>query len=164
MTSPNKQHQSGHARAYIKQEWNNLGSKLYVTLGDMPNTCIIFDKGAILVKAISEAAALSSDDVCFEWGEMMDDTVVDIWKAIGKALEVYSDDPSQAYKQGYAEGESKVLREWNQSLHTPGPTDADKKAAIEKELLALKDEITRIAMLPEQLTLPLYKSPVSTSP
>jgi hypothetical protein len=50
------------------------------------------------------------------WSTAVEDSIVDMWKAIGKALDVYSDEPGKAYQQGFAEGEAKVLREWNEAL------------------------------------------------
>lgn len=124
MTTPNKHHQSGNATAYLKDDWATSGMELYVRLSD--NCCATFDKGNIIMQQWTPGQTYGRDDVCLAWHITMEDNVIDMFKAIGKALDIYSDEPSQAYKQGYAEGEAKVLREWNESLRcsTNGPVPA----------------------------------------
>lgn len=113
MTAPNKSHQSGHARAFIDYEPMSASNKLYV----MHEQDIVgFKDGAIFLTPITEGFLPSQDSCIVAWTDPVEDTIVDIFKAIGKALEIYSDEPSQAYKQGFAEGQAAVLREWNESL------------------------------------------------
>jgi hypothetical protein len=90
-------------------------ASLYVMLEDH---VVSFEKGAMVAKKLNlnEGSVMDDDYACLVWSEQLEDTIVDIFKAIGKALDIYSDEPGQAYKQGFAEGEAKVLREWNESL------------------------------------------------
>jgi len=119
--TPNIAHQSGHARAYIKQDWAAYsGPQLFVTLGE--DTTVVFDKGTLLLRTVQGGTTPAPDEIALTWAEPLTDTIVDIFKAIGKALDIYSDEPSQAFKQGFAEGEAKVLREWNEDLRNHGVT------------------------------------------
>lgn len=114
MTAPNKSHQSGHARAFIDHDPLTMVNNLYVM---HEQQMVVFGKGgSITLVPLIEGLQASLSDCVVSWTDPLEDTIVDIFKAIGKALEIYSDEPSQAYKQGFAEGQAAVLREWNESL------------------------------------------------
>ena len=113
MTSPNTPHQSGHWRAYIDTDPFGRKSTLFVMKdGDIAR----FYNQTLSIVVIDEAVRADDEHAMMVWDDVFEDDIVDMWKAIGKALDVYSDKPSQAYAQGFANGESKVLREWNESL------------------------------------------------
>lgn len=113
MTSPNKSHQSGHARAFIDHDPLTMMNRLYVM---HEQYMVELKNGDIYMTPLVEGLTPTVDTCILAWTDTVEDTIVDIFKAIGKALEVYSDEPSQAYKQGFAEGQAAVLREWNESL------------------------------------------------
>lgn len=114
MVAPNQLFQSGRARAYITHEPWSMAYHLYVCLED---DLLRFTKdGSILLEPMQEGVMPNSENATLSWTELIEDEVVDVFKAICKALELYSEGPGQAYKQGFAEGEAKVLREWNESL------------------------------------------------
>ena len=115
MTAPNISHQSGHARAFIDHDPVSMGNRLYV----MHEQHIVqFKDGAIYFTPLQEGVYLGNQEgkPFAAWTDPVEDTIIDIFKAVAKALEIYSDEPSQAYKQGFAEGQAAVLREWNESL------------------------------------------------
>ena len=114
MTSPNISHQSGNYRAYVETSPHQRENVLYLMKEDF--VLSIADPSIKSALVIDEIRLDSETQSFFRWSDMLEDDLVDMWKAIGKALDVYSDEPGQAYKQGYAEGETKVLREWNETL------------------------------------------------
>jgi hypothetical protein len=113
MTAPNISHQSGHARAFIDHDPMSMTNLLYVMHEEY---MVEFKDGSIVMTRSPEGIAPNRDSAVMVWTDMVEDTIVDIFKAIGKALEIYSDEPSQAYKQGFAEGQVAVYKEWNESL------------------------------------------------
>jgi len=113
VTAPNKSHQSGHARAFIDHDPMSMSNQLYVM---HEQQMVTFHKGAVRLTPMIEGLRAAEADCIVTWTDPLEDVIVDIFKAIGKALEIYSDEPSQAYKQGFAEGQAAVLREWNESL------------------------------------------------
>ena len=113
MTAPNISHQSGHARVFIDHDPMSMNNRMYIV---HERHIVRFKDGDLLFSPLIDGVRSAGDEAALEWDELHEDSVIDIFKAIGKALEIYSDEPSQAYKQGFAEGESKVLREWNESL------------------------------------------------
>lgn len=113
MTSVNRLHQSGHARAFIVHEPHTDSNRMFV----MHEGFVVQLQGDCMTMSRAEEGTMATPDEAFcSWSGAVEDQVVDVFKAIAKALELYSDEPSQAFRQGYAEGESKVLREWNESL------------------------------------------------
>ena len=113
MTAPNISHQSGHARAYIDHEPYSMLNSMYVM---HEQHAVTYENGCIVMRLLQEGVLHGDAKPFLEWSDPVEDTIVDIFKAVGKALEIYSDAPSQAYKQGFAEGQAAVLREWNESL------------------------------------------------
>ena len=114
MVAPNQLFQSGRARAFLQHEPWSMTYRLYVSIED---DLLRFDNhGGIILEPMEEGVKPSNDNATLAWTENVEDEVVDVFKAICKALELYSEGPGQAYKQGFAEGEAKVLREWNESL------------------------------------------------
>lgn len=114
MTAPNVTHQSGHARAFIEHTPFNLTNRLFVM---HEGYIVTFEKnGMLTVSALDENLVANDGQALLVWGDQLEDTIIDIFKAIAKALELYSDEPGQAYKQGFAEGQTSVYREWNASL------------------------------------------------
>lgn len=112
--TPNIAHQSGHFRAYIETAPFHQKSTLYVFNED---SVVTIGNGGVSFETMPpEAQHLDTKHTFIEWSNHFEDDIVDMWKAVGKALDVYSDEPGKAYKQGLAEGEAKVLREWNESL------------------------------------------------
>lgn len=113
--TPNVLHQSGSARAYIKQDpFSSMAYSLFVSMDG--NYVVTLNDGQMIVNKVPEGTAVGSDQALLTWSMDFDETVVDIFKAICKSLDLYSDDPTEAYKRGLAEGESKVLREWLASV------------------------------------------------
>lgn len=115
MASVNRSHQSGHARAFIDHEPFSMANRLFVYHEDHIITPSP-SGGGLVFTPMDEGVRPPITDAFTAWSDMVEDPVVDIFKAIGKALDIYSDEPSQAYKQGYAEGVAATLREWNESL------------------------------------------------
>jgi len=113
MTNPNKPYQSGHWRAYIDTDPMGRKSTLFVMKDD--NVAMIYEKGLSLVR-MDEAVKLNDDKALMEWDDFFEDDIIDMWKAVGKALDVYNDQPGRAYAQGLSEGRAEVLREWNDEL------------------------------------------------
>ena len=126
MTTANQRHQSGYATAYIKDELWSPGKDLYVTTGEGRYIVTFTEGGTLTMKPMDQGVAFDSREAFISWAPEMEDTIIDIFKAIGKALDIYSDEPGQAYKQGYAEGQAAVLREWNNVLRgvEPGKPEA----------------------------------------
>lgn len=91
----------------------SMSNQLYVM---HEQQMVTFHKGAVRLTPMIEGLRAAEADCIVTWTDPLEDVIVDIFKAIGKALEIYSDEPSQAYKQGFAEGQAAVLREWNESL------------------------------------------------
>lgn len=120
--TPNKAHQSGHWRAYIDTSPVSRSAVLYVMNERHVATV---DSPSMTLAQPTEGTQLDDTEHAFlVWDEALEDDIVDMVKAIAKALDIYSDEPSQAYKQGFAEGEAKVLREWKDELsdkHLIGP-------------------------------------------
>lgn len=87
-----------------------MAYKLHVSMDG--NYAVTLSDGQMIITKVPEGAMPSDDQSLLVWSPEFDETVVDIFKAICKALDLYSEEPGQAYKQGFAEGESKVLREW----------------------------------------------------
>lgn len=114
MTSPNISHQSGHYRAFIETSPYQQESVLYVMKGEHVLSVV-----NPTITSMAPPSAITLDPKTqsfFQWSDILEEDLVDMWKAIGKALDVYSDEPALAYKQGYAEGQANVLREWNEDL------------------------------------------------
>ncbi len=113
--TPNIAHQSGHYRAYIEANPMRDEYTLYVMKEDYVVT--ISDTGVTAMRVPVDGIKLDPEtQSMMQWSGTVEDDIVDMWKAIGKALDVYSDEPGQAYKQGYAEGQNQVLRDWNEAL------------------------------------------------
>lgn len=114
MTAPNIAHQSGHARAFIEHSPFNMTNALFVMHEGL---MVTFEQGGMILRERpSEGMCLDSKFAMVEWTDILEDPIIDIFRAIGKALEIYSDEPERAYKQGYAEGQTAIMREWNESL------------------------------------------------
>ena len=110
----NKAHQSGHWRAYIDTDPLGMEKRLFVMKEDAVAR-FITDGGLVMYRR-DESLSLTDSEAMMSWSEYFDEDIIDMWKAIGKALDVWSETPGRAYAQGLAEGEAKVLREWNESL------------------------------------------------
>lgn len=113
MVDVNRAHYSGHFRAYIRHEPFTGNNQLFLINESHVYTV---EAGALVGRPIQEGVSFSPSEALFTWSDIVEDEIIDMFKAVGKALELYSDEPGKAYKQGFAEGEAKVLREWNAEL------------------------------------------------
>lgn len=114
MTSVGKAHQSGHARAFIEYEPFNMQNRLYLMDGEYVVT--YSPGGGLLMNTVPEGYKMGPELAIMSWGDVFEDKLIDMFKAVAKALEIYDDEPGQAYKQGFAEGQTAVYKEWNESL------------------------------------------------
>ena len=110
----NKTHQSGHWRAYIDTDPLGMEKRLFVMKEDV--LAKFEGGGLVMLRRPQDGLSISDSESMMAWSEFFDDDILDMWKAIGKALDVWTEAPGRAYAQGFAEGEAKVLREWNESL------------------------------------------------
>jgi hypothetical protein len=114
MVAVNTPFQSGRYRAYIDWSPHSNSHKLFIN--DEDGYYITFKDGMLIMNSKTEGTMVGSDLAALEWMDRYEDQVVDMFKAVAKALEIYDDGPGQAYKQGLAEGKAEVYKEWNESL------------------------------------------------
>lgn len=114
MVAPNTVHQSGQSRAFVEHTPFNGVNRLFLTLDQY---YVQFENGSLtLFPMPTEGTVMEASTAALVWSDMMEDSIIDVFKAICKALELYTDEPGQAYKQGYAEGQTAVYKEWNEHL------------------------------------------------
>lgn len=110
----NRVQTSGHWRAYLDTDPMGMQKHLFV----MKENAIakVSEHGLTLYIRPNEAAALGDEDQFMAWTDFLDEDIIDMWKAIGKTLGVWNEQPGRAYEQGLSEGRADVLREWNDEL------------------------------------------------
>ena len=88
--------------------------EMYLTTEDH---YITFEGGGNIVHhPMEEGVMMDQSQAALIWSWNFDDDVIDVFKAICKALDLYNEEPGLAYKQGLAEGRAEVYKEWKDSF------------------------------------------------